>query len=309
MPSRIIHNQSISPAIKYGISAAFLLSGFGCDRYPHSKIDVTNISANTAYVSVKTWKVGQNLNCTDSGSCTEDHNLTAYKIAANNPPEHYRIGLHFADTSATYRVSVATFAAGSGAMSGKYCLADRSDSVFVGPFRPNEYFGEVRVPLRPAFVNATIPSVACVSESAFTGAADSIPPLIASIANASELRINETSAPTQPAPPSSIMSLFGWFFRPDSQITISYTTSGSQSSTGTFSTIDTGTPDNLLDMQNRSPDQLTVVLSDQQNASLRGIRCVSGVGCTMNGGGGPMNTTVTVRISGGGGETIFFTTP
>ena len=296
-------------ASKGSIIALFMLSVFGCERYPHSKLDVTNISATAAYVAVSVWKLGQNINCSESGSCVEDQNLTAYKITTATPPEHYRIGLHFPDTGATYRVSVATFAPGAGAMSGKYCLLDRTESFLVGPFRPNEYFGEVRVPMHPAFTNSTIPSFACISDVVMSSSTSTAQPLIASIANASELKINESSAPTQPAPPGSTMALYGWYFRPDSQITISYTTSGSQTSSGTFSTIDMGTPANVLKMQSRTPDELTVVLSDEQNGSLRGIRCVSGVGCTMNGGGGPMNTTVTVRISGAGGETVFFTTP
>ena len=300
----------------------FIATCGGCDRYPHSKIDVTGLSSDSEYVAIKLWKLKSDIRCTGTSPetlCDEDENLTAFKIDKSPVPagHHFRIGLHFSAASGVYRAAIVSFAPGTGTNAGKYCVKDQSEHFILGPFREYEYFGEISIPVGPAYSNQNTapPSVACIDINSYAsqGSTSNIKPLVTSSDNSSSLKIIEGSASTQQPPPSSNLSIRGWLFRPDSQITITYTTTQSNgtSTSGTFSSTATE-QNNQLVVQLRTASQIVVALTPQQNASLRGIACTAGGSCMMGGGGGGpggSNTTVTVTVSGGGGETQFNTIP
>lgn len=311
-------------AVVSSLALLFIATCSGCDRYPHSKIDVTGLSSDAEYVAIKLWKLKSDIRCTGTSPdtlCDEDENLTAFKIDKSPVPagHHFRIGLHFSVASGVYRAAIVSFAPGTGTNAGKYCIKDQSEHFILGPFREYEYFGEISIPVGPAFGNQTtaVPSVACIDINNYSspGSTSRIKPLITSPDNSSSLKIIEGTVMMQQPPPSSNLSIRGWLFRPDSQITITYTTTQSNTngtttitSTGTFSSTATD-QNNQLVVQLRTASQIVVSLTPQQNASLRGITCTAGGSCMMGGGGGGpgSNTTVTVTISGGGGETQFNT--
>lgn len=315
--------RKIAIAIVSSWSLLFIATCGGCDRYPHSKIDVTGLSSDAEYVAIKLWKLKSDIRCTSTSPealCDEDENLTAFKIDKSPVPagHHFRIGLHFSAASGVYRASIVSFAPGTGTNAGKYCVKDQSDNFILGPFREYEYFGEISMPVGPAYGNQNTapPSVACIdiSNYASQGSTSTIKPLVTSSDNSSSLKIIEGSASTQQPPPSSNLSIRGWLFRPDSQVSITYTTTQSNgtSTSGTFSST-AADQNNQLVVQLRTASQIVVSLTPQQNASLRGIACTAAGSCMMGGGGGGgpggSNTTVTVTVSGGGGETQFNTIP
>jgi len=297
-----------------GLVAVSLL-GQGCERYPHSKIDITKISPTVEYVAVKLWKLGEDVSC--AKGCVEDSNLSAFKINVSPPPSNYRVGLHFGETGKTYRANITTFSPGTGTNAGKYCITDRADSFLLGPFRPNEYFGEVSVALRPALSSPeqAVPSISCVDKSLLQDNVQNQPPLISVANNISELKILESSATRTMAPPASALSITGWFLRPESHVYIHYVTKtnidGISTAEGDLSTDPNFPNSETLMVQSRAADQITVGLSPIQNGKLRGLLCPPVGPCTMSGSGvvGGTRTTVRVRVTGGGGETVFETTP
>lgn len=299
---------------KAGLVAISVFSQ-GCERYPHSKIDITKISPTVEYVAVKLWRLGEDVSC--AKGCVEDSNLSAFKINVSPPPSNYRVGLHFGETGKIYRANITTFSPGTGTNVGKYCITDRADSLLLGPFRPNEYFGEVSVALRPALSSPeqAVPSISCVDKSLLQDNAQNQPPLISVANNISELKILESSATRTMAPPASALSITGWFLRPESHVYIHYVTKtnmdGVTTAEGDLST-DPNLPNSeTLMVQSRAADQITVGLSPSQNGKLRGLLCPPVGPCTMAGSGvlGGARTTVRVRVTGGGGETVFETTP
>jgi hypothetical protein len=291
------------------------LASPGCDRYPHSKLDISKFSQSAEYVSVKLWKLDDDLSCING--CTEDTNLSVYKLDSLPQLKNYRIGIHFGETSRIYRATVTTFSRGEGTNLGKYCIIDQSDPLLLGPFRTNEYFSEVSIALRPVFSGEqpVIPSTACIDPSMLQENSQKNPPLVSLASNISELRIIEASSARAMAPPASALSVNGWYFRPNSHIYIKYETktegSSSNIAEGKFSTDPMATDGEIIEMLNRSANNITAKLTAQQNGKLRGLNCSGNEPCNLLGGGipGGARTTVTVTISGADGSTKFETTP
>ncbi len=303
MPNRHSTNTSLSSILVTAWLGAAVFGG--CDRYPHSKLDVTHLSSNAEYISVKIWKTADDLNCTSPSACQEDESMMTFKFGKVPPPEHYRIGLHFSDTGKTYRAALVTFAPGTGTQAGKYCIQDMSDAIVLGPFRPSEYFGEVSTILHPA---SGTPSTACIDKSSLDSQVDDLKPLISSADNTSELKIFDISSSNQASPPASRMSINGWSLRPDSQVTISYSmVIDGQTVSGSYSTNDADTSPNKLTVLSRAPMSIVLKLTPDQNAALRGLSCTGMGECKPS--GAMQRTKVTIRVSGAGGETTFETTP
>lgn len=272
---------------------AGLLAGVGtlfsiaqCERLPQVKLDVTNMSVNSSYISLAIWKLGSKAPCTPA---CEDTNQNPFAYALTPKADdngstanyHYKIGLNVASNGSgvQYQAAVTSWVK----QSDSYCLADGAPPLRLGPFSTTEYFSEVSVPMTPLEgVEVTPRPWACRGTTDPTTGDDKQVPLIASVQLNISAQLNSMGTMTGPpgdggmsgsppdgGTPDATMTISGWYFRPTSQVKLQ-TIDRNGTASNVYSTAPDTAADYRLEMEQSAPNLLVIGLTGTQFEKLRG---------------------------------------